>query len=517
MKEEERRKKRPLDDLYSSVETTETIETIETTETTEATEAIETTETTETIEAILTMATRQAQLNQLLVRFLGVPTDPTQEPDNIYRRLVVAVGATAPRDILRLTRDEITAIVIRNKANDADLHMTVTQIHKIEDLRAWQNSQAPTPVNWQTADPDDFESWADIYAGGPPPASPVPAATPAEIAAAVANAIPSADEVGAAIEAARTLTSARDTFVRGTKQSIEDYKPYKDKRQWNSWNRTLRALARQHGVSNVLDPSYVPDATNADAMALFDEQQNFLFAVFTATLKESSAMEILRQHSDPTDTWFGNAQGIYDALLTSMQSGVQAKLSAEQIERELTNMRLDSSWTKTNESFVNRIATLCSDHQNVVDATVYDDSWYIRKLESALEHNSEFRQFFTSFKVQEAQLQRVMASVPGAVLPARMYVDVLATCLDQAKTMDSSIKARNLQRSAAATAQAATRTGRGTPHGSPPSGRGRGRGRSGRGRGRGRGTPRNRSDWLSDEEYANLSPDERRNLYKTRE
>ena len=74
-------------------------------------------------------------------------------------------------------------------------------------------------------------------------------------------------------------------------------------------------------------------------------------------------MEILRQHSDPSMSSYGNAQGIYDALLKSMQSGVQAKIAAESIENELNTMRLDSSWTKTCESFVNRMATLLSDHQ----------------------------------------------------------------------------------------------------------------------------------------------------------
>ncbi len=45
------------------------------------------------------MATRRAQLNHLLVRFLGVPEDETVKPDNVYRRLVVAVGAAQLRDL----------------------------------------------------------------------------------------------------------------------------------------------------------------------------------------------------------------------------------------------------------------------------------------------------------------------------------------------------------------------------------------------------------------------------------
>ena len=60
--------------------------------------------------------------------------------------------------------------------------------------------------------------------------------------------------------------------------------------------------------------------------------------------------------------------------------------------------------------------------------------WYIRKLETCLSHNSEFRTFFTTYKVQQLQLERTLAAVPGAVVPPQSYTDVLATCFDQAKT-----------------------------------------------------------------------------------
>ena len=104
--------------------------------------------------------------------------------------------------------------------------------------------------------------------------------------------------------------------------------------------------------------------------------------------------------------------------------------------------------------------------RNVVDAALYDDQWYIRKLETSLSHNGEFRQFFTSTKVQRAQLMRMAQGIPGAVIPVESYTDILASCLDQAKTIDQSIQLRNRTR----TANAADRTGRGTPMSSPRGG-----------------------------------------------
>ncbi len=60
---------------------------------------------------------RLNQLNQLMQRFLGVPADETDEPDNVYRLLRAHLGATAPIDILRLTNDQLDAITLCDSGN----------------------------------------------------------------------------------------------------------------------------------------------------------------------------------------------------------------------------------------------------------------------------------------------------------------------------------------------------------------------------------------------------------------
>ena len=466
-------------------------------------------------------ALRTTQFEALLTRFLGVPENRATDPNNPYLLLKNKIGASQPRHFLGLSMEEINAQSLLG-TDKKRVYLTLIQKKRILELNEWQNEIHPETRDWTTADPEEFEEWADKKARGipsappapppPPPPPPPPVIDIPAIASAVAGAIPTAADVGAAVEGARTRASQAETFIKGTKRSFEDYKVYKDKRQWNSWHRQLRATATQHGLENILNSEYSPDETDADALALWNQQQKFMFAVFTATLKETSAMEIVRQHSDPTQGSYGNAQGIYQALKQSMQGGLQAQLEAESIERQINEMRLDTSWTKSCEAFVNRMATLFSDHQNVVDTTLYEDAWYIRKLEAALSHNGEFRQFFTSTKVNRANLKRLLAALPGdQAIPDERYIEVLQSCVDQAKSIDNSIKMRRQTK-------AAVRTGRGIPYRGGPGREGRG-GRTGQGRGRGRGrgiVPKLHPDWIPDSEYAKLTPEAKQELYQKR-
>ena len=199
-----------------------------------------------------------------------------------------------------------------------------------------------------------------------------------------------------------------------------------------------------------------------------------------------------------------------------MQEGITATLSSEQIEEEIKGMWLDKNWSKTTEAFINRMSHLFSDHQNVVDADMYPDSWYIKKLQNSLNFREEFRNHFMNRKATCNQL----AQITGTPVTNEIYTDFLAQCLDQAKVIDDTLKRINKQ--CQANIQPSQRnSGRGHPNpGCGSGGRGRHDNTDGDtcpdGNGRdynrgschpGRGRPNhNHSDYVPPSIYNNMTP-----------
>ena len=123
----------------------------------------------------------------------------------------------------------------------------------------------------------------------------------AAVAAAVAGALPGAP-------------SAVDSFKKGSKRSIADYKICQKISQWTSWHQATVATGRDHGVAEIFDPTYIPD--DDAAIALFQEQQKFMFSVFATTLKESSAASLYDTYAIEGDDNYSNAQLIWHDLVT---------------------------------------------------------------------------------------------------------------------------------------------------------------------------------------------------------
>ena len=205
-----------------------------------------------------------------------------------------------------------------------------------------------------------------------------------------------------------------------------------------------------------------------------------------------------------------------------MQEGITATLSSEQIEEEINGMRLDKNWSKTTEDFINRMSHLFSDHQNVVDADLYPDSWYIKKLQNSLNFREEFRNHFMNRKATRNQL----AQITGTPVADEIYTDFLAQCLDQAKVIDDTLKQVNKQ-CQVNVQQSQRNSGRGRPNpGRGSGGRGghdntgndtrpddNGRDHNCGGRHPGRGRPNhNHSDYVPPSVYNNMTPAQRNQL-----
>ena len=88
-------------------------------------------------------------------------------------------------------------------------------------------------------------------------------------------------------------------FRKGVKRSISDYKPFKEDRCFNSWQRHLQTTACSHNVDNVINLACVPSASKE--VTLLEEQKKFVCSVLEQTVLTPDGILVILVHSDAGD------------------------------------------------------------------------------------------------------------------------------------------------------------------------------------------------------------------------
>ena len=107
-----------------------------------------------------------------------------------------------------------------------------------------------------------------------PAAAPVPAPAPAP--APVPPPPPAMTTISHSASSAPStyVMSRTQEFERGGRRSSSDYMKFTSREQWQKWQRSLVGNAMEHKCEKVLDPSYVPDPTDADEVSLCSNVSN---------------------------------------------------------------------------------------------------------------------------------------------------------------------------------------------------------------------------------------------------
>ena len=332
-----------------------------------------------------------------------------------------------------------------------------------------------------------------------------------------------------------TSSKASD-FDKGSRRSSSDYKAFSDKNQWTKWQRQLLGTAFEHKVERVLDPSFCPDPNDPDDIALFGQQQRFLYSVFCKTLQEGKAADILRGYSNMKSPNFGDAQSIYAELVDHFEAGNVARVSAETLETKLTTMRLNKSWSKSVTAFVNSVSHVIRDHKEATGG-IQSDTYYIEKLNATFSEHKDMSQHIQALEhTDDAVARRI-----GGPLPPKTYESQLHELHQYATILDSryaKIQAHR-QRSSNNSNRKGGKGGGGQGGQSQGGGQGQG-GQGGQGKGGGQGGQQSgrsqgrgsnqgggqgsqgRSSlpgpaYISPDRWANMSREERMAIYRQRD
>ena len=124
------------------------------------------------------------------------------------------------------------------------------------------------------------------------------------------------------------------------------YLELKQDKEWDRWNTCLCATARTQEVDRVLDPDFHP--RDAEDRALFEAQQNYMYAVFECTMLTDTGKTFIHKF-EPT----ANAQAIYKAMVEYSQESAQASIDSSTILQYVTSTHIrDGSWCGTSRAFV---------------------------------------------------------------------------------------------------------------------------------------------------------------------
>jgi hypothetical protein len=120
-------------------------------------------------------------------------------------------------------------------------------------------------------------------------------------------------------ESNRRYTSPAENFQKSIKRDPSHYLELKAERQWDLWIGHTRAIASNHGISEVLNTDYLP--VELDDVSLFQKKNTFMFTVLQEKLKTDQGKFLVREYITTCD-----AQSLLQDLIlhhaTSTMSGI---------------------------------------------------------------------------------------------------------------------------------------------------------------------------------------------------
>jgi hypothetical protein len=273
-------------------------------------------------------------LDHVLENILGIPITSS------VRSAFTAFWIFTIDDLMNIKprhdlQEEYTYSKVNDKGDKIETYNKLPPmlIRNIELLQQWYFEHTfPDTRVWFTLNESKFNNWKVNRfhgTGNKDLTTPTPTPTPSTITMATTP-IP---------------INEASTFLRSIKRSPSDYTKFKDDTRWKQWHRHLKATANSHGISHILDPAYVPLTDNA--RELFQVQQTFMYSVFEQCMHTNKSRHVVQTFESTAD-----AQGVYAGLLQAYEEDLSNSLAATDLRSELTLLRFDDKWKKSNEAFL---------------------------------------------------------------------------------------------------------------------------------------------------------------------
>ena len=281
---------------------------------------------------------KKAQFDQVIEILLEAGGDP----DHSARHIADEYPASYVHDYINIDQNELDSVILIKVSSDDTIPIPNALKKWLLSLKNyWKHWGDKTTKDWRVLTIDGFD---DFLTNGTGPYSTVspsggyddttdghatsttPTPTPIDVVA-ITNAVSTA-------MLSKPPPSRNEVFLKN-KGGSDDAKPFKEGKQWNTWNRSILSVAHTYDFKDITDSMYVPNSMDDNACALFESQQKHAFGILISSIKESSVLRVLCKYSEPNATYYRDAQMLYAELVAHFTQGLMGKQSLELIERVL--------------------------------------------------------------------------------------------------------------------------------------------------------------------------------------
>lgn len=222
-------------------------------------------------------------------------------------------------------------------------HLSVVEKRTVLQLQLWfrefsvRNQNVPPVRRWFSLTSASFATWRSTYS---------PQA---------------ASNTGGTIPTGRnTVTTALETYQKGIKRDVGEYKHLKEDKFWLNFRRQLLLTALTQGVGRIFDLSFDPTTLTGEDVTLYQEQNTFCYKVLSTIVQTSTGRTYLRQHAEDHD-----ANAVFRAMTAYYTLSRVADSAVTTLKSSIMDFRFDSNWTSGAVAFLNKWKTMVMDLDEV--------------------------------------------------------------------------------------------------------------------------------------------------------
>ena len=320
-------------------------------------------------------------------------------------------------DLMYLDRDDLKELSGQVPNTTVPIKLKLVQIKKLVTAQSWYRAQ-PVQDNstWfdiSTEALNDFVNRSTSHAS----AASVPS-TP----------LPSSPAVTLPVSPAASTKSQVSEFQSTIKRDISHYQKLKEDQHFPAWLRSFRATVSAHGLKELLDETHFP--RSAQEQELFDAKDAFLYNVLCHILHTSKSKKHVRVHATRQ-----SGRSVFLDLMKDYASGTIADITAESLQREITNLTLSDEYSLSLSAFLVSWEHKVMDLEDIKDCKV-DDNIKREWLTSAIRGHSAMYTAISNAKAVEHTMRNLYGQHTAARMSFEQFFDLIRSCalnLDDAR------------------------------------------------------------------------------------
>jgi hypothetical protein len=212
-------------------------------------------------------------------------------------------------------------------------HLTVVERRTVLQLQLWfqdfsTQNQETTPIRrWFTLTSSLFGTWRSTYHS--------------QDTSKIGGVVPRGGN--------ENVVSALETYQKGVKREVGEFKPLKEDKYWLNFRRHLLLTALTQGVGRIFDLTYNSTTLKGEDVTLYKEQNTFCYKVLCSIVQTSTGRTYIRKHANDHD-----ANAVFREMTAYYTLTRVADTAITTLKSSIYDFKLDIKWNSGAVAFVNK-------------------------------------------------------------------------------------------------------------------------------------------------------------------